>query len=34
MAYDIHVFRGTEWWNGTKEPITEEELLKLEEVIS
>lgn len=32
MAYGIHVFRGTDWWNGTDNPITEEEMLKIEGV--
>ena len=26
MAYDIHVFRGKDWFDGTRDPITEEEL--------
>ena len=26
MAYDIHVFRGKDWFDGTTDPITEEEL--------
>ena len=27
MAYDVHVFRGKNWWEGTDKPITEEEIL-------
>ena len=32
MAYDIHIFRGKEWWSGTTDPITEEQLLSVEGV--
>ena len=27
MAYDVHIFRGRNWWEGTDKPITEEEIL-------
>ncbi|MBR6147988.1 MAG: hypothetical protein IKQ44_06555 [Lachnospiraceae bacterium] len=27
MAYDVHMFRGRNWWEGTDNPITEEEIL-------
>ena len=27
MAYNLYVFRGKNWWEGTTEPITAEELL-------
>lgn len=33
MAYDIHVFRGENWWEGSSEPITPEELLKIDGVL-
>ena len=32
MAYDIHIFRGKNWWEGTANPITAEELLSVEGV--
>ena len=32
MAYDIHIFRGTNWWEETNEPIETEELLSIEGV--
>ncbi len=32
MAYDVHVFRGKNWWEGSSDPITPEELLKIEGV--
>ena len=32
MAYDIHIFRGTEWTDGADDPITEEELLAVDGV--
>lgn len=32
MAYDIHIFRGTNWWEETNEPIVTEELLSIEGV--
>ena len=34
MAYDIHIFRGKDWWKGTTDPITAEELLSVEGVKS
>ena len=34
MAYDIHIFRGNDWWKGTTDPITAEELLSVEGVKS
>lgn len=30
MAYDIYVFRGENWWDGASDPITPDELLKVE----
>lgn len=34
MAYDLHIFRGKDWWDGTDKPITAEELLSVEGVES
>lgn len=34
MAYNLHIFRGDSWWDGTDEPITTEELLTIEGVKS
>ena len=34
MAYDIHIFRGKDWWDGTTDPITSEELLAVDGVES
>ena len=34
MAYDIHIFRGTNWWEETNDPIVTEELLSIEGVES
>ena len=33
MAYQLHVFRGTNRTDGTNHPITEEELLSVEGVV-
>ena len=33
MAYDIYVFRGENWWEGSNEPITPDELLKIDRVL-
>ena len=32
LAYDLHIFRGENWWGGTDRPITAEELLSVEGV--
>ena len=32
MAYNLHIFRGTEWIDGTDEPITADELLSIDGV--
>lgn len=32
MAYDVHVFRGENWWEGSSDPITPDELLVIEGV--
>ncbi len=32
MAYDLHIFRGKDWWEGTNNPITAEELLSVKGV--
>ena len=32
MAYDIHIFRGTDWEDGADKPITHEELLAVDGV--
>ena len=29
MAYDLHIFRGANWWEGTNAPVTETELLSV-----
>ena len=34
MAYDIHIFRGKDWWEGTTNPITAEELIFVDGVES
>lgn len=34
MAYNLYVFRGKNWWEGTTEPITAEELLAVSGVTS
>lgn len=28
LAYDLHIFKGENWWSGTDRPITAEELLR------
>ena len=32
VAYDLHIFRGDNWWEDTEYPITCEELLSVEGV--